>query len=152
MKRLDIHTVMMKVAHCFAQRSTCIRRSVGAVISTQANQVLSAGYNGVSSGLPHCIDRPCDGASFNSGRGLDICEAIHAEINAIIQCNDIDSAYNIYCTTAPCVGCIKALINTPIRNVYYAEGYAQQSQSERLWLKSSPDRRFLCLQISGDGV
>lgn len=44
----------LRMAALCAQRSTCIRRRVGCVLLNSRGHVLSTGYNGVASTLPHC--------------------------------------------------------------------------------------------------
>lgn len=138
--RLSCTDTMMLTAYVWAQRSTCARRAVGAVIATAHNQIIGVGYNGVARGCTHCTDTPCPGAALPSGTGLDTCEAIHAEINALVNCSTLQSAHSMIVTTAPCVSCTKALINTPIRHIIYADAYPQWSQAKALWCGSHPDR------------
>ena len=85
LNRLSPQDMYMKVAYCFSERSTCARRKVGAVLVDSNFQMLSGGYNGVPSGMTHCIDSPCEGAHAKSGTNLDMCSAIHAEQNAILH-------------------------------------------------------------------
>jgi dCMP deaminase len=87
----------------------------------------------VPSGFNHCIDTPCDGASYESGQGLDKCESIHAEMNAVINCKDVKEIYTAYCTTSPCVHCIKVLLNTGCKRLVMAEPYPHSDVSKRLW-------------------
>lgn len=149
MLRQDIHTTMMATAQLWSHRSTCIRRAVGCVISDDRNRILSVGYNGVPARQSHCHDTPCAGATAPSGQSLDLCLAIHAEINALLHCPDIDAARNCYVTAAPCVSCTKAMINTGIRHIYYAEDYPQRLNSEAQWCASDAARTFTALNLSG---
>ena len=73
LNRLSPQDMYMKVAYCFSERSTCARRKVGAVLVDSNFQMLSGGYNGVPSGMTHCIDSPCEGAHAKSGTNLDMC-------------------------------------------------------------------------------
>ena len=141
-KRPTIHTTMMTVANVMSIRSTCVRRRVGCVITDIHNQILSTGYNGVPKQWQHCIDKPCPGANYKSGLGLDECVAVHAESNALIECSNIDKAHHIYITTAPCMSCVKALINTPIIHIHYSHGYADTIASHKLWTQSDKRRTF----------
>jgi deoxycytidylate deaminase len=52
-----------------------------------------------------------EGAKFKSGEGLDVCQAIHAEQNALLQCKDVYDIETIYCTVSPCIHCVKLLLN-----------------------------------------
>ena len=117
----------MSIAKMVAMRSTCLRRSVGAVL-VKDKRILSTGYNGAPSGLRHCEEVGClrQDSSIPSGTRHELCRGLHAEQNAIIQ-----AAYHgfsirgadLYCTNKPCVICSKMLINAGIRKIYYAEGY-----------------------------
>ena len=61
-----------------------------------------------------------------SGTKHELCFAVHAEQNAIIQAAklgvSIDGA-TLYCTHQPCVICAKMIINAGISRVVYKEGY-----------------------------
>lgn len=109
----EYYTQMLRLV---AQRSTCVRRSVGAIIVDERHRVLSTGYNGVPSGFPHCIDVPCAGAEDLSG-DTRRCMAVHAEINAILQCQRLDLARTMYVSCVPCFECAKAIANTPIHHI-----------------------------------
>ncbi len=136
------HNTNMVVAAVIATRSTCIRRSVGAVLVDHRDRILSTGRNGPAYGQPHCTESPCPGAKFDPGTGLGVCEAIHAEQNALMQCKDVDRIYALYCTTAPCKHCTKMLLNTGCEVIYYLEGYEQSG--ERLWKEA--DKKWVKLE------
>ena len=126
--RLDWHQYFMKIANLVAERSTCCRAKVGAVIVKDKN-ILSTGYNGSPSGLPHCTDVGC--LVYKSitpdGSVEENCfRTIHAELNAIAQAAKHGSSINnadIYVTHTPCIHCLKVLINTGIKNIYYQREY-----------------------------
>lgn len=118
----------MDIARVVSCRSTCGRRQVGAVIVDDTNHILSTGYNGVPSGVTHCTRVPCAGANFPSGEGLDRCQALHAEQNAIARLHDVRFAHTLYCTTAPCVACTKLIAATPIKRIVAAQDYAQSGR------------------------
>ena len=80
---------MLKMAESISERSTCIRRRVGCVLTDSLGRVLAVGHNGVPKDLPHCTDFPCAGASAPPGTALDACEASHAEQNALLFCPDV---------------------------------------------------------------
>lgn len=122
----------MDVARVVSERSTCARRAVGAVVVDETNHILSTGYNGVPSGMTHCTQSPCAGATYGEGRGLDVCQALHAEQNAIARLQDVRHAHTLYCTTAPCVMCTKLILATPIKRVVAAAEYAASGRD--LWL------------------
>jgi len=126
----------MDLAIGTAQRGTCVRRTVGCVLVTEDNHIISTGYNGNTQGQPHCLDTPCAGAECKSGEGLDLCEAIHAEINALIHCQDTSKVYKCYTTLSPCIHCIKALLASPCQEIIFLEEYAC-IKSKKLWEKSN---------------
>jgi dCMP deaminase len=110
-----------------ATRSTCLRRHVGAVL-VKEKRILSTGYNGAPAGLKHCIEVGClrEEASIPSGTRHELCRALHAEQNAIVQAayHGISIAGStLYCTNKPCVICSKMLINAGIKRIFFDEGY-----------------------------
>ncbi len=110
------------MAYLAAQRGTCPRRRVGCVLLNVKGHILSTGYNGVAAGLPHCgKGSMCKGGTHPSGEGLDECQAIHAEQNALLQCRDVYDIHTAYVTTAPCVTCTKLLLNTSCQRIVYSE-------------------------------
>ncbi len=117
----------LEMAHLVAKRSTCLRRSVGAVI-VKEKRILATGYNGAPSGLKHCIEVGCIRKKLNipSGQRHELCRALHAEQNALIQAclHGISvKGATLYATTQPCVICAKMLINAGIKEIVIAEGY-----------------------------
>ncbi|MCF7912901.1 MAG: cytidine/deoxycytidylate deaminase family protein [Candidatus Cloacimonetes bacterium] len=125
--RPDWHTYFMKMAYLVSERSTCLRRKVGAVI-IKNNQIISTGYNGAPKGVPHCSQTGCLRAKTNvpSGERHELCRGVHAEQNAIIQAavNGVSiSNAELYCTNQPCSICAKMLINAEIRNIFVSEVY-----------------------------
>ncbi len=123
--------VFMALTTIIAQRSTCARRAVGCVLINVQGHVLATGYNGVHRGAPHCIDRPCAGANQPSGEGLHLCQAIHAEQNAIMQCRNITEIHTAYVTSSPCIHCVRLLANTGVKRIVFLEKYPHD-ESERI--------------------
>lgn len=125
---------LIAVAEVISTRATCVRRRVGCVLADGRGRVLSTGYNGPPSGFPHCTSKnPCPGAEKPPGTGLDVCQAVHAEQNAMLQCPDADRIHTCYVTTAPCVTCVKLLLNTPCRRILFEETYPHEEASRALW-------------------
>lgn len=131
-------------------RYTCPRRSVGCVLVDHRFHVLSTGYNGVPRGMPHCIDSPCRAAGATSGAALDECEATHAEANALLQCPDVDTIWTAYCTTSPCIHCVKLLLNTTCERIVFIEPYSDNRPMNRWlsagkeWIHREPPTIVLC--------
>ncbi len=117
----------MEIAHVVAKRSTCLRRHIGAVI-VKDKRILTTGYNGAPSGLEHCLGLGCmrEKLGIPSGTRHELCRALHAEQNAIIQA----ALYGIstrestlYCTHQPCSLCAKAAINAGVKRVVFQGHY-----------------------------
>lgn len=121
----------MKLAWLVAERSTCLRHHVGAVI-VRDKRILTTGYNGAASGTKDCIELGCLRNQMNipSGTRHEICRAIHAEQNAIIQAGthgiNIKNAV-IYCTHSPCILCAKMLTNAGISKFIMCQEYPDDS-------------------------
>ena len=114
----------IEIAKLVSTRSTCLRRRVGAIL-VKDHMVIATGYNGSPKGLSHCIDRGyCPRADKKPGDGYEVCMAVHAEQNAIINAAYYGAPTKgvvMYCTHYPCRDCAKSLINAGVRQVVYAE-------------------------------
>lgn len=120
----------MKMARLISEWSSCYveGRSIGAVI-VKDKRIMTTGYNGAPAGLKTCRERgECLRRKMGiaSGTRAEVCYAIHAEQNAILQAAKlgicIDGA-TLYCTHQPCSVCAKMIVNTGIRRVVYKYGY-----------------------------
>jgi dCMP deaminase len=126
----------MEITQVVATRSTCLRRRVGAVI-IKDKRILTTGYNGAPSGLSHCREVGCvrEANSVPSGERHELCRALHAEQNAILQAAlygiSIGGA-TIYCTNHPCVLCAKMIINAGMKEVVIAASYPDQMSASIL--------------------
>lgn len=135
-KRPRWNDYFMDITHFVATRSTCLRRHVGAVL-VRDKRILSTGYNGAPSGIDHCLEVGClrEQLGIPSGERHELCRALHAEQNAIIQAAlhgvGIKGA-TLYCTNLPCIICSKMLINSGIRQIVYQEGYPDKLAGEML--------------------
>ena len=115
----------MNMAKQVAGRSTCTRRKVGAVATNGAHRVLGTGYNGAPSGLEHCTKETCirELLMVPSGTQLDLCKAIHAEANIVLQLGERLADATLYCTTQPCTSCLKLLMGARISHLVWEEFY-----------------------------
>jgi dCMP deaminase len=132
--RPSIDEYFLKVASVVAERSTCLRHHIGAV-AVRDKHILSTGYNGAASGLKDCLELGClrDELNIKSGTMHEICRAIHAEQNVIIQAalHGITLAgATVYCTHSPCILCAKMLVNSRIKNFITFGKYADDSFKE----------------------
>ena len=131
MDRISWDEYFMKMAELAATRSTCLRRQVGAVI-VQDRHVIATGYNGAPKGVPHCSEKGgClrDQMGIPSGERHELCRALHAEQNAIIQAATLAQSIEgatMYITNQPCIICAKMIINAGIERIVVREGYPDQ--------------------------
>ena len=125
--RPNIDEYFLKFAMLAAERSTCLRHNVGAII-VKDKHILSTGYNGAPKKTQDCTVLGClrDELKIPSGTRAEICRAVHAEQNAVVQC----AAYGVsskdstmYCTHQPCTICTKVLIAAGVKRIVYKEPY-----------------------------
>ena len=117
----------MEIVEIIKTRSTCLRRQVGALI-VKDKRILTTGYNGAPVGCRHCSEIGClrDQLHVPSGQNHELCRAIHAEQNAIVQAAYSGISVNggtLYVTTQPCSLCAKMIINAGIQRVVYKGDY-----------------------------
>ena len=84
MARPSWNEYFMTIAELVSKRSTCLRRQVGCIL-VKDKRILSTGYNGAPSGLPHCEEMGCMREDIPPGERHELCRGLHAEQNAIIQ-------------------------------------------------------------------
>lgn len=130
-KRPEWDEYFLKMAYLVAERSTCLRHHVGAVI-VRDKHILTTGYNGAASGVKDCLVLGClrDEKNIPSGERHEICRAIHAEQNAIIQAglHGINiSGSTMYCTHSPCILCAKMLVNAKVKRFVSGGRYSDES-------------------------
>ncbi len=126
----------LSITELVAERSTCTRRKVGAIL-VRDKRVIATGYNGAPAKIRHCLEVGClrEKLGIPSGERHELCRGLHAEQNAIIQAAlhgvSIEGT-TLYCTNMPCSICSKMVINSRIKAIYYKEGYADELASEML--------------------
>lgn len=126
----------LNCAEVFAYRSTCLKRKYGAVI-VKDDVVISTGYNGSPRGFKNCCEIgtcPRIARNMHQGEGYGICRAVHAEMNALLNCSrqqtigadlyltGINPEDNTVHRAKPCPLCARAIIQAGIRNVYLRTG------------------------------
>lgn len=136
MTRPSWDAYFMELTDVVAKRSTCLRRQIGAII-VRDKHILTTGYNGAPAGIKHCFEAGClrEQHHIPSGERHELCRAIHAEQNAIIQgaLHGIGlGGSTLYCTNHPCVLCAKMLINAGIKKVVYRHDYPDLLSAEFL--------------------
>ena len=127
-ERLSWDEYFLTITRQVAERSTCTRAKVGAVI-VRDKSILATGYNGSPSGTPHCSEVGCLVVESKTPEGdteQNCFRTIHAEMNAIAQAakngTSIEGA-SVYITHSPCFHCLKTLVNTGIRAIYFEKPY-----------------------------
>lgn len=134
---IDKDVWLLRMAQLVGTRSTCHRLAVGCVLTNARGHVLSTGYNGRASGLPHCAGGggfKCNNSDAPVGQPNG-CEAIHAEQNALLQCRDVYDITTCYVTHSPCLVCVKLLMNTSCKRIVFKHDYPH-ADAKRLWLET----------------
>lgn len=136
-KRPSWDEIFMQVADVVSQRSTCLRRKVGAVL-VKDRHIIATGFNGAPAGMEHCIDKGVclrEELGVPSGERLDYCYAVHSEANLIIQSaihgRDTRGS-EVYLTCSPCTMCAKLLVNAGIKRICYKDNYPDKLAMEIL--------------------
>ena len=132
--RISADEYFLKIASVVAERSTCLRHHMGAV-AVKDKHILTTGFNGAPAGVKDCLELGClrNAQNIPSGTRTEICRAIHAEQNVIIQAAlhgiSLDGC-TIYCTHTPCVLCAKMMVNAKVKRVVIFTKYADDSFKE----------------------
>lgn len=122
--RISRREMFKEILGIIEKRSTCERKQVAAIIEKDG-RIISTGYAGAPSGLPHCIDVGCD-----IGPDGGCIRTVHAEANAIAYAakNGISTdGATMYCTSSPCINCAKLIVNAGIKKVLFKEYYRDTS-------------------------
>jgi dCMP deaminase len=122
-----------------------MKRRVGCIV-VKDRAIIATGYNGTPRGLPNCSDDGCPrcNGGTSCGERLDLCYCLHAEENALLEAGrGISSRVYImvarvcggelYCTSCPCLGCAKKIIQVGIKRVLYMEEYRMDEMVGRLF-------------------
>lgn len=130
--RPDKDLYFLTIARAVSLRSSCLSRPVGCVLVNDKFNIISTGYNGNAAGVSNCLDASCRRAGSKSGENLHLCEALHAEMNALLQCPDTYNIHTAYVTVSPCIACTKLLMNTSCKRIVFMDQYPH-TRSEGLW-------------------
>jgi len=139
MNRPTFDDIYMELAQKLAQRSHCVKISVGAVL-TKDTRIISLGYNGPPAGTHNCDQEwPETGCARDRKGGCSL--AIHAEENAILYAAknnlQIDGA-TLYVTLSPCLACARVIKGSMLMRVWsFCEGSMWKLSSSRHQLSNS---------------
>jgi len=131
-RRLSWTDYFFTLTEIVSQRSSCLRRQIGA-IAVKDKRIIATGYNGAPTGIDHCIDRGgClrEQLKIKSGTQHEVCRAIHAEENLIIQAAIHGVSLHgceIYCTHQPCILCSRKLISIQPSGIFYLHDYPDEA-------------------------
>ncbi len=160
-KRPTKQEYYLGIAEAVGNRSTCQRRKFGAIIVVK-DSIVTTGYNGPARGVVNCAEIGCAKNLTNapSYGAYDVCPAVHAEENALINAaRNGNSVYNgtLYIIgkkptgepvpSHPCDRCKRTLINAGIEKVY-----TKSEQGEILeykvedWIKYDTERQKKIVQ------
>ena len=126
-KRPTWDEYFLSIADLVSKRSTCLRRSVGAVL-VKDKRILATGYNGAPREIAHCSETGCIREKLNipSGERHELCRGLHGEQNAFLQAalhgTSLKGA-SLYSTTQPCIICAKMVINAGIKEIVIKGAY-----------------------------
>lgn len=123
-ERISRDELNILMARVMAQRSTCKRKKVGCIIVLDG-RIISTGYAGAPSGLPHCTEVGCE-----TGPDGGCIRTSHAEAGAIAfaaRRGISTEGASIYVTLSPCLTCSKLIINAGIKRLVYLEEYRDNS-------------------------
>lgn len=126
----------MSIAEAVAQRASCPRLSVGAIL-VRDKRIIATSYNGAPTGQETCLDVGCDIVSGHCVR------ARHAEENLVSVCaryGIVTQDAVVYCTHEPCDRCAGILRQAGIVKAYYKQPYPPTVHTTR-WL----DKRGVAL-------
>lgn len=132
MERVSKINYYLDIAQTVATRSTCLRKSFGAII-VKNDTIVSTGYNGAPRGRKNCSDVcSCirDRLQIPRGERYELCRSVHSEANAIIAASReqmLGSTLYMACLdsktgelvsgTNSCAMCKKLIINAGISKV-----------------------------------
>jgi dCMP deaminase len=142
----------LRLANLVAERSTCLRRKVGALL-VRENRILATGYNGAPHNVRHCLEVGClrESLGVEPGAFHELCRGLHAEQNAIIQAvreGVSTKGATLYCTTSPCSICTKLLINAGIERIVVASDYPDSLGREMM---NEVGLKVECVSFTGEG-
>lgn len=118
----------IEMAREVAKRSPDAQTQVGAIIVDKNKHVLGVGYNGFMRGVNDLL--------IPNTRPYKYPFVIHAELNAIFNCEHKPHGATLYCTHHPCVHCFQCIVQAEIAELVYCDGTITH-------LSSNPETQML---------
>jgi dCMP deaminase len=128
MNRLNRKSYYLNLCKAVAQRSPCPNGKQHGAIIVVHDRPVATGYNGPPAKQEHCyIDNsntcPLDIAKEEGLKDWQACNAVHAEINAVITAALAGTAIaggTLYLTKKPCTPCWRILANCKLQNIIWS--------------------------------
>lgn len=117
----------IQIAEVVATRSKCVSLQVGAVL-VKDDRIISTGVNGTPRGFINCNEKFKERCDEHHHWSLKF--EVHAESNALLQCDVSLRDTELYCTHSPCFNCIKHVIAAGVTRVVYKERYHRFTDAE----------------------
>jgi dCMP deaminase len=154
MQRISKDEYYLEIAKSVSKRSTCLRKRYGAII-VKNDAIVSTGYNGTARGVINCYEIGCikDVLNLPHGSNYDLCPAVHAEENAVVNAarngaNTLDGILYIYgedvktnsiVEAAPCNRCKRIIINAGIKEVVIKTESGIKRLEVKDWIKDDTE-------------
>src|SRR3989337_1303365 len=136
--RPDWDRYFLDLCEAVARRATCDRGRSGCVI-VKDKRIMTTGYVGAPSGLPHCDDIGHDMrkvSDYNENVTNHCVRTLHAEQNAIIQAARFGIPHEgttLFCKMTPCRTCAMMIINAGIQRVVCEKRYHADADTRELF-------------------
>ncbi len=124
MERLTWEEFFINQTLLVALRSPDPSTKCGAIIVSPDNRVIASGYNGLPRGMSNDIDW--------ENKDLKLGYIVHAELNALLNCQESVRGCTMYVNWHPCHECAKAIIQSGIQRLCYLKS----TQSYGRWESS----------------
>lgn len=148
--RISWDEFFMQIAVVASQRTACIYYKVAAVFVDDLHRTIAIGYNGPGRGDTHCDEVGCPKVHGDAITGeIKRCNAVHAEINAIINSGDTNQlrGSTLYTTVFPCYDCMKAMNNLGVKKIIYLNDYLRVADgSDGKAVIAEPEARELAIK------
>jgi len=133
-------------------RGTCDRGKNGAVL-VKNKRILTTGYAGAPSGLPHCDEvghMIAEISDSNGNKSKHCIRTTHAEQNAITQAalhGVSTEGATLYAKFVPCFSCAKMIINAGIKRVVCEKDYHDSALTKEFFKQAGVELVILKSEV-----